>query len=259
MSPANQANPDTTNATGSFGWDVLAGFYKVRAEKDGCTAPGTGGPFVETGVLTIPPPVADLGLVLDCPPIGTTITELGDAHGWIGLKNGDDQGTKFDLRVQLLQGDTVVATGIARCISGVTRNPLLAKDASVSWNPFTPVTVGSLDELSLQLSARIGTAAGTATCSGHGSATGVRLYYDAASRNSRFALKILGASSSVTEYLHSDGAACNNAESVGVFNRFINPTAPGNVPAKCKDSGTVKLAGGNQWITIGTWGLQALP
>lgn len=66
MSPANRVNPDTTNATGHFGWDVVAGYYKVRAQMAGCTAPGGGSSFVETSVLTIPPPVTNLALQLEC-------------------------------------------------------------------------------------------------------------------------------------------------------------------------------------------------
>lgn len=66
MSPVNRVNPDMTDAEGRFGWDVIAGFYTVRAEKAGCTAPGGAATFVETDVLTIPPPVTDLILVLDC-------------------------------------------------------------------------------------------------------------------------------------------------------------------------------------------------
>jgi len=65
MSPGNRTNPDLTGADGLFGWDAIAGYYKVRAEKAGCSAPG-GGAFVETDVLTIPPPVTDLALVLYC-------------------------------------------------------------------------------------------------------------------------------------------------------------------------------------------------
>ncbi len=61
MSPGNRHNPDMTDSDGHFGWDVLSGFYKVRAEKDGCNG------VVETGVLQIPPPVTDLVLTLDCP------------------------------------------------------------------------------------------------------------------------------------------------------------------------------------------------
>jgi hypothetical protein len=67
MSPANRTNPDATDAGGHFGWDVIAGFYKVRAEKDGCVSPqDPNQAYVETTVLTIPPPVTDLDLRLDC-------------------------------------------------------------------------------------------------------------------------------------------------------------------------------------------------
>ncbi|MBK8467518.1 MAG: VCBS repeat-containing protein [Chloracidobacterium sp.] len=67
MSPANRHNPDMTNADGKFGWDVLAGYYKVRAQKSGCNAPGNPSqPFVETAALPIPPPVTDLVLTLEC-------------------------------------------------------------------------------------------------------------------------------------------------------------------------------------------------
>lgn len=67
MSPSNRSNPDTTAADGSFGWDVIAGYYEVRASKAGCTSasdPGTD--YAESAVLTIPPPVTNLVLTLDC-------------------------------------------------------------------------------------------------------------------------------------------------------------------------------------------------
>ena len=50
MSPANRVNPDVTDSAGHYGWDVIAGFYKVRAEKSGCGS-------TESSVLKIPPPV----------------------------------------------------------------------------------------------------------------------------------------------------------------------------------------------------------
>lgn len=69
MSPMNRRNPDLSEADGHFGWDVIAGLYKVRVEKSGCNAPGDPGKaFVETAVQTIPPPVTDLELRLECPP-----------------------------------------------------------------------------------------------------------------------------------------------------------------------------------------------
>jgi hypothetical protein len=75
MSPSNRTNPDQTDAEGHFGWDVVAGFYLVRAERAGCVAPGdpTRG-YVETDVLTIPPPVTDLDLRLDCDGTPATST-----------------------------------------------------------------------------------------------------------------------------------------------------------------------------------------
>ena len=67
MSPGNRANPWTTPSDGSFHWDVVAGYYKVRAQKDGCTgSPDRSVAYAETAVLTIPPPVTDLVLTLDC-------------------------------------------------------------------------------------------------------------------------------------------------------------------------------------------------
>jgi hypothetical protein len=78
MSPANRTNPDTTNAEGHFGWDVVAGFYRVRAEKDGCHAPfNPAQAYVETEILVIPPPVTDLDLRLDC--------GLNNAHVYLPL------------------------------------------------------------------------------------------------------------------------------------------------------------------------------
>lgn len=67
MSPANRNNPDITDAAGYFGWDVIAGYYKVRAEKAGCVSPtNPAQAFVETSVMQIPPPVTNLELVLNC-------------------------------------------------------------------------------------------------------------------------------------------------------------------------------------------------
>lgn len=67
MSPVNRENPDASDARGLFGWDVLAGYYQVRATKSGCHDPSQpANDFVQTGVLTIPPPVTGLKLVLDC-------------------------------------------------------------------------------------------------------------------------------------------------------------------------------------------------
>lgn len=67
MSPSNRKNPDITDSLGRFGWDVVAGYYKVRAEQRGCHAPNDAQlSFVESEVLSIPPEATDLDLRLEC-------------------------------------------------------------------------------------------------------------------------------------------------------------------------------------------------
>jgi Ca2+-binding RTX toxin-like protein len=67
MSPSNRTNPDTTDGTGHFGWDVVAGYYFVRATNTGCTAPGNPSQaYVDSQIYEIPPPVTDVLLKLQC-------------------------------------------------------------------------------------------------------------------------------------------------------------------------------------------------
>jgi hypothetical protein len=86
MSPSNRTNPDMSNAQGAFHWDVIAGYYKVRAEKTGCHDSANASiSFVESAVLTIPPPATDLVLTLRCGETGPTATPtpqglLGDGN-----------------------------------------------------------------------------------------------------------------------------------------------------------------------------------
>ncbi|MEQ1558748.1 MAG: PASTA domain-containing protein [Methyloglobulus sp.] len=68
MSPTNRTNPDNTKAQGLFGWDVVTGYYIVRAAAPGCTSPTVANQaFVETPIMSIPPEVTGLQLVLECP------------------------------------------------------------------------------------------------------------------------------------------------------------------------------------------------
>ena len=95
-------------------------------------------------------------------PIGTWTAErrftagplptLSDLHVWVGLKNSDDIGTQFDLLAELSKNGTVFASGVARCITGITRNAALAKEATVPFDPFPSVDLDrTTDILSLQL------------------------------------------------------------------------------------------------------------
>ena len=168
---------------------------------------------------------------------------LGPATLWIGLTNSDDQGTQFDLRTELRVGTTLVATGETRCITDVTRNANLAKEISV---PFGPVAPGASGAISLKVLTRIGTNPDNTKCAGpggsHNNAQGLRLYYDATSRPSRFGAQIPPATSVTPLYLHSTGS-----------NYSLNGTAPATSTAKTKDSAGIDFNGGNPWKEIGTW------
>jgi hypothetical protein len=133
-------------------------------------------------------PWKDIGTWAANPTLSTGILNtLSELHVWLGLKNSDDQGTKFDLRAEIYKNDTLVASAETYCITGVTRNPAQAKEATVSFGSFSPTPFnGTSDLLSLKIQTRIGTDGAGSFCGGHSNAVGLRLYFDAASRPSRF-------------------------------------------------------------------------
>ena len=97
---------------------------------------------------------------------------------WIGLKNSDDQGTRFDLRVEVYKNLELAAAGETYCIQGVTRNENSAVATMVGLGSLAGVVFnGSSDLLSVRVLTRIGTSGG-ALCGGHSNATGLRLYFD---------------------------------------------------------------------------------
>lgn len=115
------------------------------------------------------------------------LSALGPVHLWLGLKNSDDQGTRFDVRVEVLKNGGLVAAGETYCIQGVTRNPASALEALTVVAPFNPVSFnGTSDVLSLRVQTRIGTNGSGAHCGGHNNAVGLRVYFDASGRPARF-------------------------------------------------------------------------
>lgn len=157
---------------------------------------------------------------------------------FVGLRNSDDQGTNFDLQVEVLDNNAVVATGLTRCIAGVTRNQNLAKEVSVALDP---LTVLSGHVLSFRISTRIGTNPDDTKCDGHNNATGLRLYYDSTSQPSQVIAEITPAPPA-SFFLHTTGSS-----------NFFDTTAPTATTANSKDSASVNFAGGNPFKVIGTW------
>lgn len=107
-------------------------------------------------------------------------------HVWLGLRDSDDQGTKFDLLAQVLLDGIEIGEAEVHCVEGVTRNPSKAVEVIIGPvpPPATPPhsiaqgpTLPTDSELMLRISARIGTDA-DGPCKGHSSSKGLRLYYD---------------------------------------------------------------------------------
>jgi len=101
-------------------------------------------------------------------------------HVWLGLRNSDDQGTYFDLRAELRKNGVVIASGETKNIQGMTRNANLAKEVLVAFGNIVNGQFAPGDILSIRILAKV------ADSGGHNNATGVRLYYDATTRPSRF-------------------------------------------------------------------------
>src|SRR5262245_50559298 len=164
----------------------------------------------------------------------------GPMNTWLGLKNTDDQGTRFDVLVEVLRNNVVVESGLTRCIDGITRNAASAREAIIELNTVT--VYQPADALSLRVSARIGTNPDETRCSPKSTAVGLRMYYDSTQRPSRIEAG-LALSPARNLYLHTTSAD------------FIDGTAPTSATAKFKDSTSVNFAGGNAWKVIGTWSI----
>lgn len=113
------------------------------------------------------------------------LAALGDLHVWLGLKNSDDQGTRFDVRAEVLKNGVPIASGEIYCVTGVTRNPAKGLEIAVPFGPIE-AELGAEDVLSLRVLARVGTDGAGAFCGGHSNAVGLRLYFDSVTRRARF-------------------------------------------------------------------------
>src|SRR5262249_39744732 len=82
------------------------------------------------------------------------VESVSPLHAWLGLRNSDDQGANFDLKVEVRVGNVLVAVAEQTCIKGLTRNPALAREIVKAFPPALQAREG---EVTLTLYARIGT------------------------------------------------------------------------------------------------------
>jgi predicted extracellular nuclease len=163
------------------------------------------------------------------------------ARLWVGLKNSDDEGTRFDVRVVLRANGEAVAEGLTRCVTRITRSPSHALEVAVPFGSVSPNAFGPGDMLSLEVLTRIGTNPDDSKCGGHSNAVGLRLYYDGLSHPSQFGAEITP-DPPAAWFLHANGTSY-----------FFDTAPPVAKAPKQKDSPPVAFTGGNAWKSVGTW------
>lgn len=158
------------------------------------------------------------------------LTDLGAGQVWVGLKNSDDVGTKFDFLAQVSKNGSLIGSGQINDqlggSSGFNNAILRTIDLALSSGP-KDLCPG--DTLSFTLSVRV------AASSGHVSGT-ARLWFNDSAANSRFDATIGGATN---VYFLQSGSALG--------------TAAGPGPKKTIDVLVNRNQGGNPFKPFGTW------
>jgi hypothetical protein len=131
------------------------------------------------------------------PAPGRRITSLEPAQVWIGLKNSDDVGVRFDLLAEVLQDGTPVSSGRLDSFAGGSSGFNNAHLAVIPFDTFAPRAFPAGSQLQLRLSVRN-------ACTGSGHNSGVaRLWFNDAAANSRFRATV----DAPADYYLRDGSA----------------------------------------------------
>lgn len=159
-----------------------------------------------------------------------TLNALSPASVWIGLKNSDDIGTKFDLLAEVLKNNMVIGSGELGGVNGGSSGFNNAVNRSVALALSDTPIIASGDILSFRLSVRIST-----TVPGHTSGT-ARLWFNDSQANSHF-----------------DATIGTDNQSYYLLDNSTLATASGLGPKKTIDVFVNKNAGGNPFKSFGTW------
>jgi uncharacterized repeat protein (TIGR01451 family) len=209
---------------------------------DNCTPSGSltvtqtpaAGTLVGAGVTTITVTVRDEALnsatcTTTFTVTGPQVSALGSAQVWVGLKNSDDVGTKFDLLAEVLRNGVVVGSGQINDVPGGSSGFNNAIQSAISLALSAPVGACTGDTLSFRLSVRV------AASSGHTSGR-ARLWFNDSAANSRFSATVGGVTA---DYYLRDG--------------FVLANTAGPGPKKTIDVLVNRNVGGNPFLPFGTW------
>jgi len=164
------------------------------------------------------------------PVPGPNLNCLSPAEVWIGLKNSDDVGTKFDLLAEGLHNNVVVGSGELDGVNGGSSGFNNAKLRAISLALSSVQDLSGGGTICLRLFVRISN-----TVAGHRSGT-ARLWYNDAAADSRFDLRI-----------------GTNDGNLYLRNNFNLAGTPGTGPKQTADVFVDKLKDGNAWKPFGTW------
>ena len=131
---------------------------------------------------TTPNQTTDYNLSFSSSSASTTLTlaalSTTTANIWIGLKNSDDVGIKFDLEADILKNGTSIASGTLDSVAGGSSGFNNAHLYSIPVSVSTPTTFTTGDTLSVRILVR-----NACSGSGHNSGT-ARLWYGDSGANS---------------------------------------------------------------------------
>jgi len=160
------------------------------------------------------------------PPI---LTALSPAQVWLGLKNNDDVGTRFDILAEVFRNGELIGSGQLNDVPGGSSGFNNAVLRTINLTLPSPVSVEPGNTLSLRLSVRI------AASSGHVSGT-ARLWLNDSAANSRFGVTI---ETSSTSYFLRNGLGLGSSAGAG--------------PKSSVDVTVNRNQGGNPFKPFGTW------
>jgi alpha-tubulin suppressor-like RCC1 family protein len=161
---------------------------------------------------------------------GQELSALAPAQVWIGLKNSDDVGTKFDLLAKVFKNGALIGSGQLDGVPGGSSgfNNAVSRTINLALPAHAVFVAG--DTLSFRLSVRI-----AVNVSGHRSGT-ARLWFNDAAANSQVGATLGGV---VNPYY--------------LLNGSVLGTSAGPGPKKTIDVFVDKAVGGNPFKPFGTW------
>jgi hypothetical protein len=157
-----------------------------------------------------------------------TVTSLGPANFWVGLKNSDDVGTRFDFLVEVYKNGLLIGSGQLDDQAGGSSGFNHAILRTVAIVQSQPASFLPGDQLSVKISVRAGP---TGHVSGH-----ARLWYNDAAANSRFDIGLDG-----------------NPNTYYLLDGFVLGNAAGPGPKKTIDVLVNRNQNGNAFKPFGTW------